>query len=60
MEQKRFSELPVGTCFLCVKGKFRKVKNGYDKFNGNAIGVNTHSKANIQGATLCRIIEEGK
>ena len=53
-----FKDLDIGTCFVCKHGKFKKLKNGADKFNGNAIGVNFPRKANIQGATLCKIVDD--
>lgn len=53
----KFSELPVGAEFLCRLGKFRKLKNGADKYNGNAIGVNYPRIANIQGSMLCTMIK---
>ena len=53
-----FSELPIGAIFTCVKGKFRKIKNGADRYNGNAIGVNFPRLANIQATTKVVVEKE--
>lgn len=54
---KPFKELPVGTIFICSRGKFKKIKEGHSKFEGNAIGVNYPREVAIQGSMLCTIIE---
>lgn len=53
---KKFRDLPVGTCFLCARGKFQKIKNGPDRFEGNAIGINYPRLVNLNGLTLCTIL----
>lgn len=53
-----FGELPIGTIFMCDKGKFRKTKNGADRYNGNAIGVNFPRSANIQATTKVVVQKE--
>ena len=58
--KKKFSDLPIGTIFLCAKGKFRKVKNGPDHMEGNAIGINFPRMVHIQGSMMCTILEGKK
>lgn len=53
-----FSDLPIGTIFTCVKGKYRKIKNGADRYGGNAIGVNFPRLANIQATTKVVVEKE--
>ena len=53
-----FSDLPIGTIFTCDKGKFKKIRQGYDKYNGNAIGVNFPRIANIQATTKVMVEKE--
>ena len=58
MLMMKFSDLPIGTCFLCAKGKFKKIKNGPDRFEGNAVGVTYPRTINLNGLTLCKVLEE--
>ena len=52
-----FSDLPIGTIFTCDKGKFKKIRQGYDKYNGNAIGINFKNITSIKGSMKVVIVK---
>ena len=56
----RFSQLKIGTRFICKNGAFIKIKNGSDRYNGNAKSLHYTGTANILGMILCTIIDDDK
>ena len=53
---KRFQDLEIGTKFMCAKGKFIKIRNGSDYYNGNAKRLLFGEMINIQGKMMCEVL----